>query len=100
MIQMTYEKRNGDLIQRTIGGYSPYRVGDTNSYGWKVTDIKYLYNKKWYSKSEYDKLVDKNISKSRLRIKVRNTFRNLYNQLSHIILILVLLRVYEIVSSV
>ena len=96
MIRMTYQKRNGDVITRTIGTFSPYKIGDVNSYGWKVTDIKYKYNDKWYSKSEYDKLLDKRCYKSKLRIKVEQTFRSLYNQMSHIIVLLVLLRVYEL----
>lgn len=96
MIRMTYEKKNGDIITRTIGTYSPYKIGDTNSYGWKVTDISYLYNKKWYSKSEYDRIIDKRLYKSRLRIKVEKAFRELYSRMSHIIVLLVILRVYEL----
>lgn len=84
------------MIQRTLGGYSPYRIGDVNSYGWKVTDIKYLYEKKWLTRSEYDRLVNKRYYKSQLRIKIQKKFRELYNQVSHIIVLLVLLRVYEL----
>ena len=97
MIQVTYQKRNGDMIRRTIGGYTPYRVGDTNSYGWVVTDIKYKYNDKWLTRSEYDKKINKHCYKSRLRISIEKKFRAAYNQLSHIIVLLVLLRVYELV---
>lgn len=97
MIRVTYTKKDGEMIQRTIGGYSPYRIGDVNSYGWKVTDIKYLYEKKWLSGREYDRIMNKRFHKSQMKIKIERKFRELYNHLSHIIVLLVLLRVYELI---
>ena len=100
MIQMTYRKRNGDIIQRTISGLSPYKVGDTNSYGWAVVSIKHLYKGKWYSTSEYDRLVDNDIAKMRRRNKIRFTITNLYKNLGYLIELTIALRVFQIISNV
>lgn len=99
MIQMTYKKRNGDIIQRTISTYSPYRVGDTNSYGWKVESIKYLYKGNWYSKNEYDRLIDDDISKQRRKMKIKRTINQLYVNLGYVIELMIVIRVFGILSK-
>ena len=96
MIRVTYTKKDGELIQRTIRGYSPYRIGDVNSYGWKVTEIKYLYNNKWLSSRDYDRVMNKRYCRSNLRLRIERKFRELYNNVSYIIVLIVLLRVYEL----
>ena len=100
MIQMTYQKRNGGIIQRTISGISPYRVGDTNSYGWTVVSIKHLYKGKWYSINEYDKLVGDEIAKMKRKNKIRFTITNLYKNLGYLIELTIALRVFQIISNV
>lgn len=99
MIQVTYQKRNGDLIRRTIGGYSPYRVGDTNSYGWQVVDIKHKYNDKWYSPKEYDSIVNRRWNRSKRINKIRQQFYNVYKELAYCIILMILLRFFEVSSK-
>lgn len=37
----------------------PYKIGDTTSMCWKVLNIEYEYNNKYYSENEYNKLIQK-----------------------------------------
>lgn len=100
MIQVTYQKRNGEVIRRTIYGYSPYKIGDTNSYGWEVTDVKYKYNDKFYSKREYDLLTNREWVRRRRILKWKNTFYNVYKELAYCVILLILLRFFEVTSKV
>lgn len=99
MIQMTYQKKNGEIIRRTISSFSPYRIGDTNSYGWKVIDIKYNYNNKYYPKSEYDALVYKSLNRSRIISRYKRSFVKFYKELIYVVYLLLITRVFQIISS-
>ena len=99
MIQVAYKKRNGDLIQRTISGFSPYRVGDINSYGWEIVSVKYQYKGKWYSKSDYDKLVDYSLTKDRRIWKIKRKISAIYKNLGYLIEIMIAMRVFEILTK-
>ena len=37
----------------------PYKIGETTSMGWKVLDIEYEYNNKYYPEYKYDMLIQK-----------------------------------------
>lgn len=41
----------------------PYRIGDETSMGWKVLNIEYEYENKFYPKYEYNMLKDMNKKK-------------------------------------
>lgn len=100
MVQVTYIKRNGDTIRRTIGGYSPYKIGDTNSYGWKVIDIKYKWkDNKYYSRSEYDRLVNKSISLDKKIIQYKRNIQRVYKELVYLIYLLMIARVFQIITK-
>lgn len=99
MIQMTYKKKNGDIIRRTISTYSPYREGDINSYGWTVESIKHLYNGKWYSKHEYDRLVDDAIARDRRKMKIKRQINTLYVNLGYLIEMMIIIRVFGMLSK-
>lgn len=58
MIRITYQKRNGDIIKREVSCITTHKIGETTSMGWKILNIQYKYNGKWYSSSDYDKKVD------------------------------------------
>lgn len=99
MIQVTYLKRNGDEIRRTIEGYSPYRIGDINSYGWKVTDVKYKWkDNKYYTKSEYDRLVNRSIDKDRKISKYKRNIERVYKELAYLFYLLMIARVFQIIT--
>lgn len=100
MVQVTYVKRNGDILRRTIEGYTPYRIGDINSYGWKVTDVKYKWkDNKYYSRSEYDRLVNKSISLDRKIGKYKRTIQRVYKELAYILYLLIIARVFQVITK-
>lgn len=59
MVQITYQKRNGCIIQRIRSTVLPYKIGDTTSMGWKVLNIEYEYKNKFYSEYKYSLLLHK-----------------------------------------
>lgn len=60
MIQITYQKRDGSIMQRIRNTTLPYKIGEITSMGWKVLNIEYEYNNKYYSYYEYNKLIHRN----------------------------------------
>ena len=60
MIQITYQKRDGSIMQRFRKTILPYKIGDITSMGWKVLNIEYEYNDKYYTYYEYNMLIHKN----------------------------------------
>lgn len=73
VVQITYQKANGCVIQRLRNTMLPYKVGDTTSMGWKVLNIEYEYNNKFYSEYEYNTLVQK---KHRSQVKRQQTIES------------------------
>lgn len=67
-MQITYQKKDGCIFQRYRNTMIPYKIGDTTSMGWKVLNIEYEYNNKYYSEQEYYSLIHKN---KQTRIKKR-----------------------------
>lgn len=98
MIQMTYRNKEGEIIRRTISTGSPYKIGDTNSFGWTVTDIKYKYGDKYYHREEYDHLVNRSISRMRSRMKIRNKISKLYTNMIYLIELMIAVKVLEFAS--
>ena len=43
-MQITYQKRDGNIIQRYRNTVLPYKIGEETSMGWKVLNIEYEYN--------------------------------------------------------
>lgn len=48
-----YQKTSGEIIYRTLTAIPKYNKGDITSMGWKVLDIKRMYNGKLYTNYEY-----------------------------------------------
>ena len=63
-MQITYQKRDGSIIQKYRKTLPPYKVGETTSMGWKVLDIKYEYNGNYYPRTEYYMMLNKRKNKS------------------------------------
>lgn len=74
MLQITYQKNDGCIFQRHRKTMIPYKIGDNTSMNWKVLNIEYEYNNKYYSEQEYYSLIHKN---KQTRIKSREK-RELY----------------------
>lgn len=59
MMQITYQKQNGCILKRLRTTELPYKIGEITSMGWKVLNIEYEYNNKFYSEYNYNKLLNK-----------------------------------------
>lgn len=62
-MQITYQKRDGCIIQRLRNTMLPYKIGEITSMGWKVLNIEYLYNNKYYPEFEYYSIMHNNKQK-------------------------------------
>lgn len=60
-MQITYQKRDGSIIQKYRNTPLPYKIGDTTSMNWKVLNIEYEYKNKFYPEYKYDMLRQKDI---------------------------------------
>ena len=98
MIQMTYQKANGEIIQRIVNTYTPYNIGDTTSMGWYVKDKRYRYKNKYYSRADYDALIDKSCRWHKKAFKIKNTLYNVYKELVYCIILLISIRFFEITT--
>lgn len=58
-MQITYQKNNGCIIYRKRNTPLQYKIGDTTSMGWKVLNIEYEYNNKFYPEYKYNILIHK-----------------------------------------
>lgn len=63
MVQITYQKRDGSIMQRYRNTDLPYKIGDETSMGWKVLNIEYKYNNNYYPVNEYNVLINKDKQK-------------------------------------
>jgi hypothetical protein len=91
VLQVTYQKRNGVIFKRLRDTTPPYRVGEETSMGWKVLNIEYEYNNKFYPGYEYYKLIDKHkqkiIKRIQLKRKCKKVLISLLNSLIGFIII-------------
>ena len=91
MLQITYQKRNGIVFKRLRDTTPPYRVGEETSMGWKILNIEYEYNNKFYPSYEYYKLIEKNkqkiIKRIQLKKKCKKVLISLLNSLIGFIII-------------
>lgn len=98
MIQITYQKRNGEIFQRIRNTYLPYRVGDTTSMGWKVLDIKYKYGKRYYDVVEYDKIIDTKWKRRKKLFQLKNNLKEMYRYLTYLTTLFIFLKVFIFIS--
>lgn len=95
---ITYKKRNGVIFQRIRNTYPGYRVGDTTSMGWEILDIKYKWKNKYYSSTEYDRLINKSIKRQQKIIKLKKTILQVYHNLGYCFILLILFRTFELMK--
>lgn len=91
MIQVTYQKKDGTILNRIRNTALDYNIGDITSMGWKILDIEYNYNGKYYSKYEYDKMMMNDKKKQqkikRLKFNFKKSIITLLNYLIGLIII-------------
>lgn len=76
-MQITYQKRDGSIIQRYRNTMLPYKIGEETSMGWKVLNIEYEYKDKYYPEFEYSKIIHKIKQDT---IKKRNTIDSIKSE--------------------
>lgn len=81
MVQVTYQKRNGCIIQKYRKTEPPYKIGEETSMGWKVLNVEYELNNKYYSSTDYYSMLHQNkhrfIRKQKNKELYMNNFRTL-----------------------
>lgn len=97
-MKITYQKKNGEIIERTRTTGLPYRIGETTSMGWKVLDIQYLYNGKYYHSGEYEEKVNKAFERGRKKAQFKRTAYKIYRELIYAMGLLILIRTFEFTS--
>ena len=100
VIQMIYQKKNGEIIERIRNTSAPYKIGDTTSMGWKVISIKYKRNGKYYDRIEYDRITNKIYNRHKKFSGFKYKISELYHNLSYIFILLILFRVYEAIGRI
>lgn len=92
MIEVTYKKKNGDIIKRYVSNDLYYRVGYINSYGWECIDIKYCYKGIYYSRDIYYKLQERNYKMGRFFYEFKKKFFRLCDDIGRLFFLLILFR--------
>lgn len=95
MVQVTWQKKNGEIVERYLHLWSNFAIGEYNAWGWRVVNIKHLYKGKYYSSSEYDRIIDKNIKRDKKKALWRQKMCYTYKTLYHIGFIWILFRYLE-----
>ena len=97
-MQITYQKRDGSIMQKFRNTMLPYKIGDSTSMGWKVLNIEYEYKGKYYPEYQYNMLIYKNKQRymKRKQFKeqcISKTKTLLYYLLGYIILYYIKIRI-------
>lgn len=82
VVQVTWQKKNGDIVVRYLNVLSTFKIGDYNSWGWKVLNIKYHFKGKYYPYKEYYTLLDKihkrELKVANMKLKMAYTYKSIY----------------------
>lgn len=96
--RVMWQKKNGDIIQRNVQ-WNDYKIGDVNSYGWIVVDVKYYYKNNFYSFDKYEQLVNKEIKRDRQIMLIKKNINKTYKQLIYLVELLIVIRYLEVFSN-
>lgn len=98
MIRVTYQKKNGELVERYSTVSVPYKIGETNGFGWKVINKEYSYKNKYYSSFEHDKILMKFYKRDKFIRKFKKTFKISFKLAEYTLLTILIIK--EISSRV
>lgn len=90
-MQITYQKRDGSIIQKLRSTEPPYEVGETTSMGWKLLSIKYEYKGEFYPQYELQLLINKDRDKLAKKTKIKSFFKNKIKIYSYYVAIVIIL---------
>lgn len=92
MIKVTYQNKKGEIIEKYRQVYTTHKIGQTTCWGWKVLDIKYSYNGKYYSMYDYDKVISKKIKREEKIYFFKKKVIKFNRQLINAMVLLLLIR--------
>lgn len=92
MIKVTYQNKKGEIIEKYRQVYTTHTIGETTCWGWKVLDIKYSYNGKYYSMYDYDKIISKKIKREEKIYFFKKEVIKFNRQLINAVVLLLLIR--------
>lgn len=99
MIIVIYQKANGQLIERRRTTTPDYRVGDKTSMGWKVIDILYYYNGKYYPRATYNLMVDKEMAKYKRQLKIKRFIMKVYEDIRYLVALLIMIKLLQVLTK-
>lgn len=100
MIQITYQKNDGCIFQKHRNTILPYKIGDTTSMGWKVLNIEYEYNNKYYPEYEYNVLVYKNRQISNKKKQIIELCKKEIKNFSYCIVVVLVINFLKILTNI
>lgn len=90
MYQITYQKRNGELIYRTRNSL-PGRIGDETSMGWIITNIQREFKGNYYNLRDYRIVSQKYYKKHHMYIRISKYIKKYSSSFALIIFIVLYL---------
>ena len=97
MVQTTYQKKNGELVNKITYLRGEYKIGETNGFGWKVVDIKYLFKGNFYPMYEYDRLIQKKWRRDDAIDDIKKKFKKLCTFFSNFLGYMILYKMLEFI---
>lgn len=99
MMQITYQKRDGSIIKRQRKTEPSFRIGQETSMGWKVLNVEYELNNKYYSSTDYYSMLHQNkqrfIRKQKNKELYMNNFRTLMYYCAAVVIVNLLKYILE-----
>ena len=90
-MQITYQKRDGCIIQRLRSTMLPYKIGEITSMGWKVLNIEYEYNNKYYTELKYHMLIHKEKQKCIRHKELSKMFKREFKAFMYYLITIIIL---------
>lgn len=96
-MQVTYQKRDGSIIQRIRNTALPYKIGDETSMGWIVLNIEYEYNNKYYPEYKYHMLVQERKQKYIKKQEMKKIYINHLRSLMYYCIAMVVINLLKFI---
>lgn len=100
MVQVTYQKNNGTVFKRYRYTTPSYKIGDITSMGWKVLNIEYEYNNKFYPEFEYYSIMHNNKQKYIKRKQTRELYISEFKKIMYYFIAVVVLNFLKFILGV
>lgn len=95
---LTYQKKNGDLVEKIVNVSTQFKMGDHNGFGWKLIDKKFYYKKNvWLPEQEYDRLVERDWKRARFIYKFKIKFKKVIKEIFRTILAIIVYRIAKFI---